>query len=413
MRRRRLTAAVAVFGAVAGPGLLAGLSDDDPPGITTYATLGTDFGYRLLWILLLSTVALVAFHELGARMGVTTGAGLMLLIRRRFGARIALLALLALVVANAGTTCAELAGIATSLDLVGVPTAVSVPIAALVIAILVLEGSFHRVEHVLLVIAAIFVTYIGAGILAHPDWGAVAHGFVVPGMPLDRHALVLATATVGTTLAPWGLSFIQSYAVDKRLSRRDLPTERVDVVVGSVATGVIGAFVVVACAATLHPRGISIEDAGDAARALEPLAGRFSTVLFGAGLLGAGILGAAIVPLSTSYSVVETFGREPHLDERPREDPLFYGSYVLLMGAAAVVVIVPGTPLLAILVLTQVVNAVLLVPLLVLMLMLARDRSLLGDDTSRGVWWTLELAGGAVVLVAVAALGLVTLTSVL
>jgi NRAMP (natural resistance-associated macrophage protein)-like metal ion transporter len=400
-----------VFAAVAGPGLLAGLSDDDPPGITTYATLGTDFGYRLLWVLLLSTAALVAFHELGARMGVGTGAGLMLLVRERFGTRIAGGALIALVVANAGTTCAELAGVAASLELVHVHPALSVPVVAVVVSALVLEGSFHRVEHVLLAIAAIFVTYIGAGVLAHPDWGAAARGLMVPGLPLDRHALVIATATVGTTLAPWGLSFIQSYAVDKRLSRRDLPTERVDVIVGALATGVIGAFVVIACAATLHPRGISIDDAGDAARALEPLAGHFSEVLFGAGLLGAGVLGAAIVPLSTSYSVVEAFGREPHLDDRPREDPLFYGTYALLMAAAAIVVIIPGAPLLAILVLTQVLNAVLLVPLLVLMLVLARDRSVLGDDTSRGAWWALELAGAAIVVTAVAALGVVTLTS--
>jgi Mn2+/Fe2+ NRAMP family transporter len=409
VRRASAIPALAVFAAVAGPGLIAGLSDDDPAGITTYSILGADFGYQLLWVLTLSIVALIAFHELGARMGIRTGRGLMLLIRDRFGVRIAALALLALVAANLGTTCAELAGVAASLELVNVPPWISVPIAAVGVTVVVVFETFSRLEHVLLAVSAVFVAYIGAGLLAHPDWGAVAHGLVVPSMPSGRHAALVVTATVGTTLAPWGLAFIQSYAVDKRLSKRDLPAERIDVIVGSVATGVIGAFVVIACAATLHPQGISIQDASDAAKALEPLAGSASTVLFGVGLLGAGLLAAAIVPLSTSYSVSEAFGREPHVDERPRQDPLFYGTFCVVMAVAGLIVMIPGAPLVDILFLTQALNAILLVPLLVLMLMLARDRELLGPDVSRGLWWKLELAGAAIVFAAVAALAVLSI----
>jgi NRAMP (natural resistance-associated macrophage protein)-like metal ion transporter len=410
MRRGSAIPALAVFAAVAGPGLIAGLSDDDPAGITTYSILGADFGYQLLWVLTLSIVALIAFHELGARMGIRTGRGLMLLVRDRFGVRIAALALLALVVANLGTTCAELAGVAASLELVSVPPWISVPIAAVGVTVVVVFETFARLEHVLLAVSAVFVAYIAAGLLAHPDWGAVAHGLVVPSMPSGRHAALVVTATVGTTLAPWGLAFIQSYAVDKRLSKRDLPVERIDVIVGSVATGVIGAFVVIACAATLYPQGITIKDASDAAKALEPLAGSASTALFGVGLLGAGLLAAAIVPLSTSYSVSEAFGREPHLDERPRQDPLFYGTFCAVMAVAALIVMIPGAPLVDILFLTQALNAVLLVPLLVLMLVLARDSELLGSDVSRGLWWKLELAGAAIVFAAVAALAVLSIT---
>ncbi len=400
---------LAVFAAVAGPGLIAGLSDDDPAGITTYSILGADFGYELLWVLTLSTVALIAFHELGARMGIRTGRGLMLVIRDRFGLRIAALALIALVTANVGTTCAELAGVAASLELVSVPPWVSVPLAAVGVTAVVIFEPFSRLEHVLLALSAVFVAYIGAGLLAHPDWGAVAHGLVVPSMPGGRHAALVVTATVGTTLAPWGLAFIQSYAVDKRLSRRELPVERIDVVVGSVATGVIGAFVVIACAATLYPQGITIEDASDAAKALEPLAGSASTVLFGIGLLGAGLLAAAVVPLSTSYSIMETFGREPHIDERPRQDPLFYTAFCVVMAVAALIVLIPGAPLVDIMFLTQALNAILLVPLLVLMLVLARDRELMGPDMSRGLWWKLELAGAAIVFAAVGALAVLSI----
>ena len=227
VRRRSGLVALA---AVVGPGVLAGLSDDDPAGITTYSILGADYGYELLWVLLLSTVALMVFHELGMRMGVATGQGLTGLVRQRFGVKAAVVALATLVIANVGTTCAEFAGVAASLELAGVTRYVSVPIAAVGVSLLVMRGGFRRVEHVLLALATVFVTYIAAGLLAGPDWGATARGLVVPALPGDTAALVAATATVGTTLAPWGLAFIQSYAVDKRLTPDRLRYERVDVV---------------------------------------------------------------------------------------------------------------------------------------------------------------------------------------
>ena len=202
----------------------------------------------------------------------------------------------------------------------------SVPLAAVAVSALVLQGSFHRVEQVLLVLATAFAAYLVAAVLAKPDWGAAAHGLVVPSMPLDRDALLTVTAVVGTTLAPWGLSFIQSYAVDKRLTPSDLRAERIDVVTGAIMTGVIGLFVVVACAATLHASGDSIVDARDAAAALEPLAGGLASALFGAGLVGAAMLAASVLPLSTAYSVAEALGREATLDDSFGEAPVFYCS---------------------------------------------------------------------------------------
>jgi NRAMP (natural resistance-associated macrophage protein)-like metal ion transporter len=366
------------FAAVVGPGVLAGLSDDDPAGITTYSILGADYGYELLWVLLLSTLALIVFHELGMRMGVATGQGLTGLIRQRFGVGAAGVALVTLVVANLGTTCAEFAGVAASLDLAGVSRYVSVPLAAVGVSLLVMRGGFRRVEHVLLALATVFVTYIAAGLLAHPDWGAAAHGLVVPRLPGTTDALVAATATVGTTLAPWGLAFIQSYAVDKRLTPDRIRYERIDVTVGAVMTGVIGLFVVVACAATLAPEGRSIDSASDAAAALEPLAGGAASLLFGAGLLAAALLAASILPLSTAYSISETLGYESALDDPVREAPLFYGSYALIVTVAAAIVLVPGAPLIDLLYLTQALNAVLLLPLMAFMYRIARDERTMG-----------------------------------
>jgi Mn2+/Fe2+ NRAMP family transporter len=380
--RRRPRTQWAMLAAVLGPGLLAGLSDDDPAGITTYSVLGADYGYTLLWVLLLATVALIVFHEIGARLGVLTGQGLTGLIRERFGVRWAALAVATLLVANVGTMCAEFAGVAAALDLIGVARQVSVPLAAVGVSALVLRGGFHRIEHVLLALSAIFVTYIVAGVLAEPDWSAAAHGLVVPHMSFDRDTLLTVTATVGTTLAPWGLAFIQSYAVDKRLTPRDLPYERVDVVSGALMTGIIGFFVVIACAATLHQTGTSIDDAGDAAAALEPFAGRLASALFGAGLLGAALLAASVLPLSTAYSVSEAIGVEATLDDPIGEARIFYAVYGGVVAVAAAIVLIPSVPLVPVLFGTQALNAVLLVPLLVFVERLARDRDLLGEHAN-------------------------------
>jgi Mn2+/Fe2+ NRAMP family transporter len=377
--------------AVAGPGILAGLSDDDPAGITTYSILGAEQGYALLWVLLLSTAALALFHEVALRMGVVTGQGLTGLVRERYGVRIALVGLAALLVANLGTTAAEFAGVAASLELAGVSRYISVPIAAILVATLVIRGTFRRVEHVLLALGTLFVSYIAAGFLAGPDWGAAATGLLVPTPPRDSDGLLITAAVVGTTLAPWGLAFIQSYAVDKRLRPSDLRWERVDVFAGALMTGVIGFFIVVASAATLNAQGRSIDDAADAATALEPLAGDLASTLFGAGLLGAALLAASILPLSTAYSVSEALGHESALDDSVREAPLFYGTYAVVMAAGAGLVLVPGAPLVDILFGTQALNAVLLVPLLALVLGISRDRDVMGEHASGRVGLALQV----------------------
>ena len=401
---------VAALLAVLGPGLLAGLSDDDPAGITTYSVLGADHGYRLLWVLLLSTIALVVFHGLAVSMGVVTGQGLIGLVRQRYGVRIGAAALAALVVANVGTTCAEFAGIAAGFELFGVTRLISVPTAAVVVSLLVLRGSFHRVEHVLLLLSTVFLAYIASGLMSHPDWGEALRGTFVPSVSLDRDSIAIVTATLGTTLAPWGLSFIQSYAVDKKLRIKDLGLERVDVVIGAVLTGVIGFFVVVACAATLHRSGGQIVDAADAAVALRPLAGAAAGKLFAIGLIGSALLAASVLPLSTAYSVCEYAGFEAAIDDPLREARTFYVTFGVVTIAGALPVLVPDAPLVAILVGTQVLNAVLLVPLLVAMVGIARDRNLMGRYAIGRFGALAYSLTTAVVVVCVAALGVTSLT---
>lgn len=370
--------AFSAFLAVLGPGLLAGLSDDDPAGITTYSMLGADHGYRLLWIIPASTILLVQFHMLAVRIGAASGKGFVGVIRERWGRGWGYFAVLGLLFANFGTICAEYAGISAAGSLIGIPAWISAPLAAVLISLVVVLGSFHRIERVLLLISSTLALYIIDGILAAPDWTAVWYNSVVPHMPVDNLGWVAIAATLGTTLAPWGLAFIQSYAVDKKITVANLRWERVDVVIGSLLTGIIGLAIAVACAATLNRAGIHIADASDAALALRPLAGSFATVLFGVGLLGASLLAAAIVPIATAYSIAEGIGAPASLDLDSRHFQYFYAAFVGLTVAAASVVSLPGLPLIPLIYSSQVVNALLLPLHVIALQLLAHDVRIMG-----------------------------------
>ncbi len=396
--------AFAAFMAVLGPGLLAGLSDDDPAGITTYSVLGTDFGYRLLWIIPASTVLLVQFHLMAVRIGAATGKGFVGVIRDRWGHGWGYAAVIALLFANFGTICAEYAGISAAGSLVGIPSWVSAPIAGVLISLLVVLGSFHRIERILLIVSSTLALYIVDGILAGPDWSLVWHHSFVPHFPVDHVGWIAIAATLGTTLAPWGLAFIQSYAVDKKITVAHLRWERVDVIIGSVLTGLIGLAIAVACAATLHRAGVHINDASDAAAALQPLAGQFATVLFGAGLLGASLLAAAIVPLATAYSIAEGVGAPASLDLDSRHFQWFYAAFVGLTVAAVSVVSLPGLPLIPLIYTSQVVNAVMLPLHVVALHLLARDATIMGEARSSRASRIASWASIALVVACVGAL---------
>jgi NRAMP (natural resistance-associated macrophage protein)-like metal ion transporter len=373
---------IAALLGVMGPGIIAGLSDDDPAGITTYSQLGAQYGYRLLWTLLISTIALIVFQDLGARIGVVTRQGMIGLVRQKYGARSGMLSATVLILANIGTMTAEFAGIAAAGQLFGLSKYVSVPLAALLVTVLVLRGSFAKIEKVFFLLSAVFLAYLIAGYLSHPNWSAAFKGLVVPTMPLTHDAIYIATATLGTTLAPWGLAFIQSYAVDKRLTREDLKLLQVDVWTGSLLTGIIGFFVIITCAATLNKQGLTVDDASKAAKALEPLAGTLAKDLFAIGLVGAALLAASILPLSTAYSVSDLTGRPAALNDKFKDAPLFYSTFGFITFISAALILIPGAPLIKILIATQILNAVLLLPLLVYMFGIARDVKLMGEYRS-------------------------------
>jgi len=371
---------LAAFLAVMGPGVIAGLSDDDPAGITTYSQLGAQYGYRMLWTLVVSIIALIIFQDLGARIGVVTRQGLIGLVRQKYGARAGSFSAVALILANLGTMTAEFAGVAAAGQLFGVSRYVTVPITGFFISALVLRGTFKKAERVFFILSAVFISYVIAGFMAHPHWGSAFHGMVVPSMPFNRDAINIATATLGTTLAPWGLAFIQSYAVDKRLTKADLTLLRADVWVGSALTGIIGFFVIITCAATLnHEHITNITDASQAANALQPLAGALAKDIFAVGIIGAALLAASILPLSTAYSVSDLTGSPAALDDKFRDAPLFYMTFAAITIVAGGLIMIPGISLITILISSQVLNAILLLPLLAYMYGIARDKKLMGE----------------------------------
>lgn len=403
-RRKGLLAYLAIL----GPGMVAANAGNDAGGIATYASTGATYGYRLLWVMLPIAVSLAIVQEMCARMGAVTGKGLADLIRERFGVRWAALVMLALLVANTGVTISEFVGIAAAAELFGVSRFVAVPLAALGVWWLVVRGSYRRVERVFLMMSLVFIGYIVSAFLARPQWSAVWTGTVKPGFEnLDSAYLFTIIALIGTTISPYMQVFVQSSVVEKGVTAEDYNLTRADVWVGTVFSISISFFIIISTAAALNVHGIEVETAADAARALEPLAGRYATVLFATGLLGASLLAAGVLPLATAYSISEAFGFEKGVSHSFREAPIFLGIFTFLVAVGAFVAILPGLPIISVLVTTQVVNGLLLPIILVAVLRLAGDRELMGAQANGRIyniiaWLTVIIVSSLSVLLIVA-----------
>jgi Mn2+/Fe2+ NRAMP family transporter len=372
---------IAALLAIVGPGVVSGFADNDAGGITTYSIAGAQFGYDLLWVLLVSQLALMVTQEAGARLGLATGHGLSGLIRERYGVRWATFAVLTMLAANLGDTVAEFAGIGAALALFGVPVVLSALLAAIGMVVLLARTNYRRIQILFVFVGlGISLAYLVSALLARPDWGRAASSLVIPhGRVTSATYILTVVGVVGTTITPWGQSFIQSYVVDKGLTAKDLLGSRIDVTVGALLTNVVAGFIVVACAATLWTHGVMISDAADAAQALGPLAGPSATVLFAAGLLAASLLGLGTVPLTSAYAACEAFGWEGGLDHRWTDARAFYGLLAFFVGFAALFVLIPGLPLIAVLFLSQVFDGLLLPIVLVFVMLLARNSDVMGN----------------------------------
>ena len=381
-RRQRLLAYIAIL----GPGMITANAGNDAGGIATFASVGADFGYSLLWILIPIMISLGIVQEMCARMGAVTGKGLSDLIRERFGVRWTALIMLALLVANAGVTVSEFVGIAAATELFNIHRYVSVPLAAIMIWFLVVKGSYKRVERAFLLMSLVFLGYIFSAFLSRPDWSAVAVGLVRPEFKLEHAFLFTIVAIVGTTISPYMQVYVQSSVVEKGVTPADYSKTRTDVWVGTVFAILIVFFIVISTAATLHKAGVQISTAQEAALALRPLAGRYAETLFGIGLFGASMLAAGVLPLATAYSISEALGYEKGVSRSFREAPIFLGVFTFLIAVGAAIAMVPNLPLFRVLLVTQVVNGLLLPIVLFAVLRLVNDRELMGRHVNGPIY---------------------------
>jgi Mn2+/Fe2+ NRAMP family transporter len=373
---------VLAFLGVIGPGLIAGLAGNDAGGIATYSVVGAETGLSLLWILPITTIMLAVVLEMAARMGAVSGQGLGDLIRDDFGVRWTLVAMIVLLVANGANVIAEFAGAAAALEIFGVPRVVTVPVVAAGIWALVVFANYRVVERVFLSVALVFVAYIVSAFVAGPDWGEVGRSLVTPSLSMEPGSLLLVVATVGTTVTPYMFFYLQSSVADKGLGPDELGFERADAIIGATWTNVIALFIVVVTAVTIFGTGTSITSADAAARALAPVAGGGAEALFAFGLFGASVLAATVMPLTTAYTVCESFGWESGVSRRFSEAPVFMGLYTALIVIGAVVVLVPGLPLIGVILLSQNLNGVLLPVILVFMLLLVNNPRIMGRHTN-------------------------------
>src|SRR5471030_1436270 len=378
----RLRYHIAVFFAVVGPGIITANVDNDAGGILTYLQAGAQYGYALLWTMIPTTIALIVVQEMCSRMGAVTGKGLSDLIREEFGLRITFVMMTLLVLVNLTNVMSEFAGIASSLELFSISKYISVPLSAVAVWFMVVKGNYQSVEKIFLFACVFYVTYVISGFLVKPDWKEAALYSVKPVLLLEPGYIYMLIGMAGATIAPWMQFYLQAAVVEKGITAKEYAQSRIEVIVGCVMTSVIAFFIIVACAGAIYSvRPREIQDAKEAALGLKPF-GEYAFVLFSAGLFNASIFAACILPLSTAYSVCEGLGFESGVNKRMREAPVFYGLYTLLIVVGAGVILIPGFPLVRMILLSQVLNGVLLPFVLIFMILLINKRELMNEWTN-------------------------------
>lgn len=376
---------ILIFLSIMGPGIITANIDNDASGITTYSVAGARFGYSLLWTLIPTTVALVVIQEMIARMGAVTGKGLSDLIRENYGVRATFYMMIGLFVANLGTTVANFAGWAASMEMFGLSKYIMVPLGAVAIWVLVTKGSYKFVERILLVACLLYFGYVISGIMANPHWPEVFKRTFVPDIKLDPEYIYLSIAIIGTTITPWMQFYLQSSIAEKGIRKEEYKATKLDVIIGCSITDIVAFFIMVTCATTLFSAGIRINEASEAAHALTPLAGNYASTVFAVSLANASLLGAIIVPLATAYYICEAMGWERGVNKTFSEAPQFMWIYTVIIAASALLILLPGAPLVFLMVFSAVINGVLLPFVLVYAISLVNNRKLMGEYVnSRG-----------------------------
>ncbi len=373
-----------LFLSVMGPGIITANVDNDAGGITTYSLAGANFKYALLWTLIPITIALVIVQEMCNRMGVITGKGLSDLIREKFGVKTTFYLMILILLTNFGNIISEFAGIAAGLEIFGVSKYVSVPAGACIVWYIVVKGTYKSVEKVFLVACIFYISYIISGFMVTEPWPEIMGEVIRPRIHFKYDYLLACVGVIGTTIAPWMQFYQQASVAEKGIQAENYRYSKIDTIIGCLVVNIVAFFIIVVCGTVLfsgHGQQ-PIQTAADAAIALRPLAGEYCSLLFAFGLLNASLFAASILPLSTAYSVCESFGWETGVDKNFTEAPQFYILYTLLIFIGAGVILFSDMPLIKIMMISQVINGLALPFVLVCMLIIINDKKIMREYTN-------------------------------
>jgi len=374
---------LAIFFAILGPGIITGSVDNDAGGITVYSVAGAMYGYGLIWTLIPSFIVLLVVQEMNARMGIVTGKGLSDLIRENAGMKITFFIFVGLLLSNIGNTTTEFAGVAGSMEIFGISKYISVPVVAIMVWFLVVKGTYKIAERIFLLFSLSLLTYVVSALMSHPDWSAIGSSVIHPKIQMNTQSLAMVIALVGTTIAPWMQFYMQSTVIEKGLKMKNYKFTLIDIIVGCVITVVVAFFIMVACGSTLYPHGIVINEAKNAALALEPLAGKMASSVFAFGYFVASVFSATILPLATAFYVSEAFGFEAGIDKKWDEAKEFYTLYTGILVISVIIILIPNAPLIKISVWSQVINGVLLPVVMVCMILLINNKKIMGTYVNK------------------------------
>lgn len=377
---RRAWKRLAIFSAIAGPGIIVMVADNDAGGITTYAVTGSRYGFNLVWLVVLFAILAYFVQEMTVRLGAVTKRGHAEAIFDGFGPFWGWFSLIDLTLVNFLTLVTEFIGMVAAASIFGIPPLLTIVASVIFLTVLVASGTYWTFERITLVFCLLNLVYIPAAFLANPSWSEVTRSIVSPSFPagLTAGLLTLIMANIGTTIAPWMLFFQQSAVVDKGLDEKDIPYSKIDTALGSMLTGLGAAFIMIATGSTLHKMGVNITEASEAALALVPFAGQYAGALFAIGLFDAGLLGAICISLASSWAFGEVFGWAHTLNVKVKSSPWFYLFYFLNVALAGAIVLIPNVPFVLITLFVQVVAVTLLPAALVFLILLLNDKELMG-----------------------------------
>ncbi len=400
---------IILFLSVMGPGIITANVDNDAGGITTYSLAGANFKYTLLWTLIPITIALIIVQEMCNRMGVITGKGLSDLIREKFGVKTTFYLMILILLTNFGNIISEFAGIAASLELFGISKYASVPAGACIVWYIVVKGSYKSVEKVFLFACVFYISYIISGFMVKQPWPEIMGEALKPRIYFKYDYLLACVGVIGTTIAPWMQFYQQASVAEKGIQTENYHYSRIDTIIGCIVVNIVAFFIIVVCGTVIfsgHGQQ-PIQTAADAASALRPLAGEYCYLLFAFGLLNASLFAASILPLSTAYTVCESFGWETGVDKNFTEAPQFYILYTLLIFIGAGVILFPDIPLIRIMMISQVINGLALPFVLVCMLIIINDKKIMREYTNSKLYNTIAV----IFTIAISALSIMLVVS--